>query len=63
MPETQGRGSYDDEGRIERAAKYAHENGGNDASIDAAARREFSSSVTTDIKNRIRQKMYQLFRK
>lgn len=62
MPETQGRGSYDDEGRIERAAKYAHENGGNDASIDAAARREFGS-VTTDIKNRIRQKMYELFRR
>lgn len=60
MSETQGRGGYYDDGRIERAAKYAHENGGSDDDVEQAARREFGSAAS-DITDLIRQKMYDLF--
>jgi hypothetical protein len=62
MAETQGRGEYYDESRIENAAKYAHENGGSDADVQAAARREFGT-VTTDLARLIREKMYKVFRR
>lgn len=61
MPETQGRGPEYDDARIERAAKRAHENGHDDASIRAAARDEFGSAVSTEVIDAVRRKLRALF--
>ncbi len=58
MFDTQGRGAYYDEGRIERAAKRAHENGGDDGDIRRAADNEFgevSSELIRQIRDRLRR--------
>jgi len=60
MPDTQGRGPYYDESRIERAAKRAHENGGSDSDVSSAAQQEFGST-TSDLIDAIRNKMRSLF--
>jgi hypothetical protein len=44
VSETQGRGSYFDDERIERAAKYAKESGGDEASIRSAAKRHLDGT-------------------
>lgn len=62
MVDTQGRGSYQHDGRIEQAAKRAKENGGTDNAIRTAAGQVFGySNVTETIVSDIRQKMSQLF--
>lgn len=58
MSDTQGRGAYYDESRIERAAKRARENGGDDSDIRRAADDEFgeaSSELIRQIRDRIRR--------
>ena len=60
MAETQGRGDRLDEMQVERAAKYARENGGSEASIDAAARR-ILHDATPAAKDAIRERIRQLF--
>ena len=60
MAETQGRGPYYDEARIERAAKRAHEDGGGDGAIYSAATQEFNSTAS-DLIDQIRSAMRRLF--
>jgi hypothetical protein len=65
MAETQGRGPYYDDARIEQAAKYAGENGGTDAAIQAAANKylDGSRAAIQAIRDRIRGKAGRLFNK
>lgn len=60
MPETQGRGDWFDETRIEQAVRRAHEAGGDASSVQDAARREFGQ-VTSPIIEAVRRKMRELF--
>jgi hypothetical protein len=59
--ETQGRGDWTDEARINRAAKLAHENGGADDAIRDASRRVFGT-VSKEIIDAVRRKIRELFR-
>lgn len=60
MGDTQGRGAYYDDARLEKAAKRAKENGGGDTDVRRAAENEFGSA-TSELMNSIRQKMNELF--
>ncbi len=54
--ESRGRGDWYDERKIERAAKYASDNGGTDQAIKQAAKDEFQS-ISDDIIRAIRSKI------
>jgi hypothetical protein len=59
MSETQGRGPWPDETRINRAAKRATENGGGDDAIRTAARSEFGTA-SKEIMDSVRRKIREL---
>jgi len=59
MAETQGRGPYEDDGRIERPPKYAPENGGTSAAKQAAAKK----AAIKAIQDKTRGKTGRLFGK
>lgn len=61
MSETQGRGPYTDEGRVNVAAKIAHENGGGDSAITAATRQAGISDTSKNMIEQVRRKMIELF--